>query len=303
MMLRNRRDLIALAHLALCWWLLYMALAHGLPWVLLATFAAVHAVAIAHNHAHVPLFRGRLPNALTDLVLQATTGIPQLFWHGHHLRRHHAAPWTEHDWSSPYSFDEAAPPSRPVSQRYFARTYLPLFVCESLVETLRRRRPRELRRLALSAAGFLVPALLLGWWFGPLRCLLVFGLVYFKCGAGLGYLNYLQHWACYRGDGEHWAWTFTCRIHNFLTYNSGYHMLHHVKPGLHWSELPAAHRADPGYTRPDLVEDGLFPGYRGPRGRQAWLDAKLALQEERLGRRAASSRETVLELAGEGAAL
>jgi fatty acid desaturase len=260
----------------------YLALSCSPLFAMPAAFLAGHAVAIAHNHAHLPLFRFRWLNLLMDFVLQATVGIPQLFWERHHLHRHHRGPWTEVDWSSPYSFDGAASPERPVSRAYFCWTYLPLFLCESLVEVLRRRRRRELGRLLLSALAVVAVAIALCSAFGPWRWLFVFGMSYVLCGKELGWLNYLQHWACYRGDGRHWAWTFTCRLHNLLTYNSGYHLLHHLRPTLHWSQLPAAHRADPSYTHPELIETGLFPGYRGRCGCRHWLDEKWALQEKAL---------------------
>jgi fatty acid desaturase len=284
MILRNNHDIRTLAHLAVCWLLYYLALAHSLWWVVPAVLVASFTVAIAHNHTHLPIFRQRALNRLMDLVLHLTQGIPQVAWQAHHLRRHHAAPLTDYDWSSTYSFRDTAPPSRPVGRAYYNLTFLPLLLAETLVEVLRRRRRPELTRLLVQAGSFAAVSATLAWAFGPWRCLAVFGPAHVICGIGLGSTNFLQHWACYRGDGKHWAWTFTCPIHNGLSYNAGYHMLHHLKPGLHWSELPAVHRADPSYTPADLVETGLFPGYRGLRGSRAWLDARLEAQNRRLAR-------------------
>jgi fatty acid desaturase len=284
MILRNRHDLRTLAHLAVCWSLNYLALAHSLWWAIPAVMASSMTVAIAHNHFHLPIFRVRVLNRLLDLLLHLTQGIPQVVWQAHHLRRHHVAPQTDLDWSSTYAFREAAPPSRPISWRYYRLTYLPLFLAETLIDVLRRRRRAELTRMLVQAGSFAAVSAALAWAFGPWRWLALFVPTYLTCGTGLGSLNYLQHWACHRADGKHWAWTFTCPIHNFLTYNAGYHMLHHLKPGLHLSEMPAVHQADPSYTPADLVENGLFPGFRGARGTQAWFAAKLEAQNRRLAR-------------------
>jgi fatty acid desaturase len=270
--------------------------------VLPAALVASHAVAIQHNHAHVPIFRFRVLNRLMDLVLHLITGMPQLFWQSHHLRRHHGEPEAEFDWSSTYSFRDARRVSRPIDWVYYRLTFLPLFHAESLAEMLRRRHRGEMSRFLLLMAAFAASSAALAWAFGPWRWLVVFGVAYFHCGTALGSLNYLQHFACYRADGKHWAWTFTSPLHNFLTYNNGYHMLHHLRPGLHWSEMPAAHRADPSYTPADLVENGLFPGYRGPRGTRAWLDAKLEAMNHRLGEAPSRTlriraKETVCRLA------
>jgi fatty acid desaturase len=71
--------------------------------------------------------------------------------------------------------------------------------------------------------------------------------------------NYLQH---ARTPGA----TVSTQSRNFLGgvnaawFNIGYHTAHHASPRLHWSLLPARHRALASAIPPELVEPSL-PGY------------------------------------------
>ncbi|MBP7147530.1 MAG: fatty acid desaturase [Acidobacteria bacterium] len=267
-------DLRALLHVALACALQVAALAHSPWWTPAAVFVGMFTLAIEHNHAHVPVFRWRWGNAVLDDLLTLACGVPQVFWRVHHLQNHHPKTWTEEDWSSPFRFRGAQAPDRPVGYRYYQFTYYPLFCCTSIESILRDRTPRLLgallrHMLVLVAASAAAVSM-----FGVGRWFLVLGTTYAAAALMLGATNYIEHWSSGATEGQSptfAAWTFTCRLHNLLTYNSGYHWLHHRRPGLHWSLLPAVHRSDPSYCPAGLVEEGLFPGYRTPAAFRRWL--------------------------------
>jgi fatty acid desaturase len=55
-------------------------------------------------------------------------------------------------------------------------------------------------------------------------------------------LNFLQHDGCDMSSKYNFARNFTGQTLNYLCFNNGYHTVHHLHPGLHWSTLPQKHQ-------------------------------------------------------------
>lgn len=54
-------------------------------------------------------------------------------------------------------------------------------------------------------------------------------------------LNFLQHDGCDMSSKFNFARNFTGQTLNYFCFNNGYHTVHHLHPGLHWSVLPQKH--------------------------------------------------------------
>jgi len=73
--------------------------------------------------------------------------------------------------------------------------------------------------------------------------------------------NMLQHDGCDGTSRYNFARNFTGPLLNLLFYNNGYHTIHHMHPGLHWSELPERHRADVAPYIAPLLDQRNILGY------------------------------------------
>ncbi|KAI6760410.1 hypothetical protein HG530_009270 [Fusarium avenaceum] len=85
-------------------------------------------------------------------------------------------------------------------------------------------------------------------------------------------LNFLQHDGCDMSSKYNFARNFTGKTLNYLCFNNGYHTVHHLHSGLHWSVLPEKHDELIGPQIAPSLEDSniliymwrtfIYPGLR-----------------------------------------
>jgi fatty acid desaturase len=220
---------------------------------------------IAHNHNHRGTFVGKRANRIFGHLLTIFYGYPTMMWVPTHNLNHHRFVNRSGDATITWRYTNR-------HNLFVAATYFfvsSYFQWDPIMRYIHSAKLKNrklysrilfqyafwavffLGMLALSVAlhhrqhlGFFV-------WF--------FALVVpaFSSISLIMFFNYIQH---VHADGwsklDH-SRNFTSLSFNFLFFNNGYHTAHHEHPGLHWSELPAAHAEIAGSINPRLNESSL----------------------------------------------
>ena len=214
--------------------------------LLVLLFQPVQAVTIACNHYqhHRPVFTVRSLNRLYELVLFLQTGTPPYLITLHHNLGHHK--------------HYLEPPRDTLRWRRDDGTSYSLLACLArngwghLTWTLAigRRHPKVYRKLKVMAVWSALPlAGLVA--YDPAKALVVFVVPMVLQILNVARLGFDQHAGLDLDDHLTASQNKEGRLYNLVTFNSGYHTAHHLKPGLHWSELPAYHRQ----IREEIPED------------------------------------------------
>ncbi|MBX3230637.1 MAG: fatty acid desaturase [Labilithrix sp.] len=247
----------------------------GHPWLTAGLFSAACvgaflAAVATHNTIHCPVFHSRTLEALWKCVLTLAYGHPiGSFVPGHNLSHHR-------------HLETRADVMRTSKAR--ARwnlinivTFFPSIsgaMLRSEIGYVRfawRRRARWRRQLVLESCVLVVAALALAA-VDYKRLLWCVVIPHVYAAWGVVTMNLLQHDGADTDSPHNHSRSFIGKTVNWLTFNNGFHAVHHLRPGLHWSLLPAAHeRLVVPHTDPRLIEPSLpaylfrtyvFPGRR-----------------------------------------
>ncbi len=246
-MLHYRADLRPLFFNAL--YFAILALAWFLPpasWLSIATLLVVLCITSfqgavqTHNAIHRPIFKIRWLNKIYQVVLTLVYGHPvSSYVPGHNLSHH------KHTQSQR---DVMRTSKAQFSYNLFNFFFFIFLVAPDIMradgayaKAMRDRHPRWHRQLRMEQVilwAVNIGLLVLDWqkalvyWFVP----------HFFAQWGIITTNLLQHDGCDEDSEWNHSRNFVSPLFNFFVFNNGFHTIHHMRPGLHWSRTRNEHK-------------------------------------------------------------
>ncbi len=196
-------------------------------------------ILMLHNTSHNTFFKPqyKIGNRFIPWGLCPFMGQSPDTYFSHHIGMHHAENNMEHDDSStlPYQRDSFTD----FMKYYFSFFFAGIF---NLVKYFRfREKPQFVRKALIGEIAFFVVAAVLAY-FDWQSTLVVFifplALVRFLMMSG----NWAQHaFVDPEAPSDNYKNSITCInvAYNRRCFNDGYHIGHHLRPRLHWTEMPA----------------------------------------------------------------
>jgi fatty acid desaturase len=219
-------------------------------------FMAISVAIIAHNHNHVPIWRSRFLNILTDYWLTLFYGFPAFAWIPTHNKNHHFLNNRKGDYTLTYRVSEKnnilTLLSYPSISSYFQQAPI-----AGYLRTLwRSNRPK----FYLAASQYFVLGLYYAvaiFVFDWKKAVLFIVIPHQVSLFTVLIFNYVQHVHADEESKYNHARNFVGLINPAL-FNNGYHTIHHESPGIHWSETPAAHKKIEHLIDPSLNERSFW---------------------------------------------
>ncbi len=232
-------------------------LAPSLVLLALTCFFSFFCAVATHNTIHSPVFKSRPLNRIFQVALTLGYGHPvSAFVPGHNLS-HHKHMQTQRDVM------------RTTKARFrwhlLNGLFFLLMVAPSIMRgereyfrAMRERMPTWYRQYQIEfwvLHGIYLALLILDW-----QKFLLFVFIPHKYAAwGIVTMNMLQHDGCDENDPWNHSRNFVGKVVNWFTFNNGFHSIHHMYPGLHWSLTPEAHAREVApHIHPALEQKSLL---------------------------------------------
>src|SRR3984885_2254045 len=214
------------------------------PW-LLALWVAATCVSswivgvVTHNAIHATVFRARPLNRAFQVLLSLSYGWPgSEYGPGHNLSHHkHTQKGKDLMRTTRVRFRWNllnAIAFGPISALSVMRANW------EFAARAKERAPawhRQLMRETFVVWAVKIALLLLSW----KKALLFVFIPHLYAVWGVVEVNYLWHDGCDEDDPYNHSRNFVGKVFNFFTLNNGFHTIHHMQPGLHWSLAPKIH--------------------------------------------------------------
>ncbi len=209
----------------------------------LISYMCMNFQCIAHNFIHNIFFKSKILNWIFSSFNSLLIGVPQTLYKFHHLNHHRFNNDTQDekgetgDLSSLFRFSKVPKKEENIFTYSFIgpiRTDFFVYIKEAIQAKLGKLLIAETVTLLLFW-GILL-------YIDP-RTFLLFYIPIWYLGQVLAYAeNYFEHFDAIPGNRLTDSVSCYDPIYNFLWFNNGYHQEHHLKPTIHWSEIPQVER-------------------------------------------------------------
>jgi beta-carotene hydroxylase len=253
-LLRYREDRYPLALViatSAAQWLCYFkvhSLGPALACAALLVLPQIAVSTIVHNQSHVGMFRWRSLNRIVELLMFFQTGMYTTKFVLHHTRGHHLHYRDPKRDPSTWVRANDTAMSRPAYIAHYFFTYNYHVVRIGL-----KHRHLLYQCLLQVALSYAVLAALV--YANPVSASIFFIAPIVIVWLNFIHLTYDDHIGLFSNDAYAASHTKTNRLLNLAFFNNGYHLAHHLRPGLHWSKLPEFHgqiasrvKAPPSHT-------------------------------------------------------
>jgi fatty acid desaturase len=198
---------------------------------------------LLHLHVHRPYSSRPSLNLILDFSLGAVTGMTASNWRIQHVYGHHRGHDLPYRGNRSIMKDYSAVRAVSYSAAAVWETFL-----SPIAEAFRKGILADVSTPISYRWAFFEQLLLLAFvavmaFLQPLTVLTYLLPWYILTQIITRYVDYLNHYGCDERSANPYerANNSLSRWFNLTTHNFGYHTAHHVRPGAHWTELPAIH--------------------------------------------------------------
>ena len=228
----------------------------SVPLFIAAMLMAVSVSVISHNHNHLRIWKSKWLNAATEYWITCFYGFPTFAWIPTHNANHHKFNNREGDYTITYRVSEKNNLFTLLSYPTISSYWQQRPIRDFLKHNYRNNRKRFWYSISQYAVliAFIGTALVIDW---KKALLYIVAPQQFSLFVVLVF-NYIQHVHCdEESEWNHSRNNIGWAMNAFL-FNNGYHTIHHMKPGLHWSLTKAAHKEINHHIDPRIQDTSFW---------------------------------------------
>ena len=192
-----------------------------------------------HNGVHCPMFKSRTMNRIWQIVLTLSYGHPVSSYVPGHNLSHHKYTQSPKDVMRT---SKARFRWNLLNGLFFLLLIAPTIMKADAAysKAMKTRHPKWYRQLQYEIVVLWtlnIGLFILDW----KKALILWLIPHLYAQWGIVTMNLVQHDGCPEDSEYNHSRNFVGKFVNYLAFNNGFHSVHHLKPGLHWSLTPAAH--------------------------------------------------------------